>query len=573
MTEPELRRAPTPDLLESLQSGRYNNAVAMSEIQMRNSLGSNPELTPDSFLTRVTDTSHRTDQGILGPMDLLSLEAIGVDLDNFIPKTGQDSGPNDALLASPQVGDEAMEVRRFGRGITVHLSIDGHEPDFNHPRQPAIFTSLIQKRLAASPVYQELGRLRSELDTSRTFPPIISTKPMYPADDPLATAAFLREIEFAQNYDGFVREIREGKTVEDLVGDLLRNQRSSLIQTEETDTAIVHTWGQGAVRRLTVDKPTGTYTYAVSMDPASNYVEKANQAPGVEDVPFVETECAQELCKVLAKAGLMFHPSLQLEMMDTGKADRYGSIYTQLTREVAKWVNDPKRTKLSNLLVPYEPEFHGEQLTARNVRSDAAYEYNDKIDSMYENDDFSPKTVLEQTTRQTWNTITTETSSEAATTLLDLIQSSLTRSLDAEVTSDLPVTRQEIHIRAGACFDAVAYYISAAAGNTGQTRKLQRITEGNVELLEKIDEGAHTFLSTHPLTFNGVKLPRGSLFTRSDDGWAFLRLTPFAFDEPADQLAFGSEIAKARANEGPRHFGSIKKIGGMSLLNLMATAR
>lgn len=67
--------------------------------------------------------------------------------------------------------------------------------------------------------------------------------------------------------------------------------------------------------------------------------------------------------------------------------------------------------------------------------------------------------------------------------------------------------------------------------------------------------------------FNGVQLPKGSLFTKSPDdgGWAFTRLTPFSLDDLEQQMAFGSEITKTYGRE----YRAVQELGNTSLQALI----
>ena len=53
-------------------------------------------------------------------------------------------------------------------------------------------------------------------------------------------------------------------------------------------------------------------------------------------------------------------------------------------------------------------------------------------------------------------------------------------------------------------------------------------------------------INLSPIYFNGIQLPKGSLFTTvNNDEFAFLRLTPLMFDNRQDMVsAFGAEIIK-----------------------------
>ena len=144
-------------------------------------------------------------------------------------------------------------------------------------------------------------------------------------------------------------------------------------------------------------------------------------------------------------------------MMNVGEADRYGSIYTQLSREVAKWVNSPHRKKLSNLFVPLDEQYLGKKLVETTPYlgvSLAVEEYNSKT---------SEFTGLEPQIEAAFASIDPATAKgEAAQTLLTMIKEVISRDAEAQAVSDLPVTSKNIELRDGACFDVAAYYIGAA---------------------------------------------------------------------------------------------------------------
>ena len=120
----------------------------------------------------------------------------------------------------------------------------------------------------------------------------------------------------------------------------------------------------------------------------------------------------------------------------------------------------------------------------------------------------------------------------------------------------------------GACFDVAAYYLGAAEKFRDSSRGLEHVTASDVAMLEKT-HGRHTFMLQERAILNGVALPKGTLMQQgADGGWAMLRLTPFCFDSPEDQLATGSELAKAYANETQ----AITSIGGVSLAHIVAAS-
>jgi hypothetical protein len=200
-------------------------------------------------------------------------------------------------------------------------------------------------------------------------------------------------------------------------------------------------------------------------------------------------------------------------MTRIGSADRFGSIYTQMSREVAKWILSPDRTVVENLFEAADDEA---DVSARDLLQAAPVDHVDASPSQ---------------------------------TLLRLAQQASDPNRQM-VPSALPVTNQYVEMQDKACFDVFQYYLGAAEMSEsyapGSLRHASVSSPDGVEtkLLEK-HYGGETVMLTDETWFNGIKLPQGSLLRRFDDGYAFLRLTPFTFDRSSDREAFGSEIKKA----------------------------
>jgi hypothetical protein len=156
---------------------------------------------------------------------------------------------------------------------------------------------------------------------------------------------------------------------------------------------------------------------------------------------------------------------------------------------------------------------------------------------------------------------------EAAAAILSMVQDLIARDHQQEIASQLPVTNQDISMKDGACFDVATYYIGAAGGTAEYPDWLKQANHNGVNMLEKTS-GSKTLLTTEPIVFNGVKLPKGALFKRTSDGYAVLRLTPFSFDNPVDQLASGSEVTKAVVQQRI----ALQKVGGYTLDKLLESA-
>jgi hypothetical protein len=553
------------DNLAALQEGRQINAEHMAEAELRAMF--NPAIVENhSFaVTSAKRDSFPYDEAILTVDSLLSMEAIGVDTSELLAKTGKNSirdsvWKNETLLTK-DLGNERLTIKDYGEGASFVLS----SADPEHPLEQNAPSSVIKERVIArlkqSPAHQAMMEAGERLISGTVTPESVQTRAFNYVDDPLGTLVFLGDIGLSWSVNS-VRRLRVGMQPSEVVEEALQNVAPHQAGRSDDGRTSVFTWGTSVKRELVVDRENGTFTFGVTQRPSDLYLERGNQSQE-KSLPFVETDCARELCNFLDQAGLMLHPKVQREMMSGKEADRYGSIYTQLTREVAKWVNNPRRTRLSELFVPNDPSFKGRALQERG--ESALYDY--------ANSQYDVETDTEQQTREQYRATSQSFEGEAAATLFGLMNGALNRSEspDGTHTTDLPVTKSSVHMTVGACFDVVAYYVGAAYGTrSGNPDYLKRVSVGEVLMLEK-NTGSHTFLTTAPMTFNGVEMPKGALFTQGDDKqWAFLRLTPFAFDDAVDQLAFGSEISKMLKNEQE----AMERIGelGMNALVNRATS-
>ncbi len=554
MQLPETQTQLNPRNLDNLRQGRFDLAVAASQQELRSIFANNGIDNPDVSFVRVKDTDSQYDCGALPASELLALEALGVDLHGFLQKTGWKSGKDDEVIGKVEEQDEIITIERYSRGMSLKFRKEGRVPDNAHPAIAEAMKKKISARFAASPAHQALARVDAELQQSDHLPRSVSAEPFDPQLDPLGTAVFFCQIGLARNNYQLAEEMRHGRPVAEIVQSFLTTSLSHGVKVYKNEDSRIYTWGKGTARHLTVNKASGSLTFSASMSTASNYSETPNGAANIDAVPFVETECARELSKLLDASGLMFHPAFQSEMMSMTDSDRFGSVYTQFSREIAKWVNDPMRTRLSNLFMPYDAKYQGDALATGNLTTNVAA-YDNKEHGL----------LVEQSVRNAWTSIDHNVDGEAASLLVGIIDGVLTRGTTDTAEprpTDLPVTSQRYRIRDGACFDVAAYYI-AAAGENRSNNSSRIVTDGDVSMLEKT-YGSHTFMLTEPALFNGTPLPKGSLLSKHDDGYAFLRLTPFTFDNPTDQLALDPELAKARSNEAE----NIRHIGGVTMRHL-----
>ena len=549
--------------LDAMQEGRFLAACEKSASELRSIFRRDRIDTPDVAITNVTTENVSYDNPVLNANSLMALEAVTPDVKSLIDAISDTEVKDLAELTTVASGNESLTIRKYDRGTTLSLKVDQNELTPKTARQSEVFAEQVKARFARSPAHREYSRMRNEVNLQAVPPEIVISRPFNPAEDVLGTLAFLEDADLLSTSSrNFAPDFVNSDDPQAFLNAKLEAIPSYRAIRREGESATSYTWGNKAKRMLIVDHSTGNYTFSVRQNPAGWYLETANQSPEAKAVPFIETECAEQLCAVLDQAGLMLHPDLQAEIMNPADADRYGSIYTQLSREVAKWVNHPEKTQISKLVVPADGEFYGTALLkdgVANIRY-RAQDYASRSDY-----DREPTEDTESVARQRWESTTHEVTSESAAALLCLIDQSLTRAKTTELASQLPVTKQSIMFRDGACFDVLGYYFGASQ-EPFAGKGLQQVSVNEVPLLEKT-LGSHTFMTLQSMTFNGVELPKGALLAQQSDGWAFLRLTAFCFDQPSDQIAAaGSELDKALKNEAD----AVRRLGGTTLSHLVS---
>lgn len=241
---------------------------------------------------------------------------------------------------------------------------------------------------------------------------------------------------------------------------------------------------------------------------ASQMLEVANQSSQSKCEAFINRPTGQALIAALDYAKLRFSREFELFLTEgkiQGFSDRFGGPYTHLSRLLAKILWSGDMTKIKKIFV--------------NKNNEIPNEAELKLLAEYPNQDnglCAFQAILMQLIEKTVN----------------------------DQVSDITATSDAIGVSDGACFDVASYYCQAL--NYGN---LYQKTINNKQFLIKT-HGSHTLINLTPIWFNGIELPKGSLFTTVDnDEFAFLRLTPFVFNNREDMVsAFGTEIIKAEDN-------------------------
>jgi hypothetical protein len=500
-----------------------------------------------------------TSTPFLSPSDLMAFDSIGTGLAEI--DAGGEGKDTDALILEKRLTSGTLIISKLDEGVACSYAQDRpSETEMEGGRNPDTIDESIRARFAQSPAHQAVQKAYARTEATGWSADSVQLEKFRLQDDPLGSLAFLQSIGLPANiFYGTTRMLRAGKSL----GEVLRTVLDEAVEATggiDSDELTRLRWGKDVQKTLFLDKQTGLCSVHFATAAEHNYVETANQAMHVKSQPFIETKAGAELVNTLADHGLMFHPMYLNEMIGPGEADRYGSVYTQLSREVAKWVNNPNRTQASKLFVPYDAEIPN-QIVEMYETGYSKVGYNGQVYDPYPDDAAS----LERKVRAKLSVLdVSKLATTPAQVLLAMAQETIGRETGGETfETELPVTKHTVSITRGACFDVTTYY---AVGVTDRPQKtVEQTAVDGVPLLEKGRNGAggaHTYMTIRPTQFNGVMLPKGSLLSRHEDGgWAFLRLTPFAFDTPEDQSATGTEIPKT-VNAYPRE---ATQIGGMTI--------
>lgn len=518
-------------LLENLQAERLQHAQSDLEQRLRGHVDAPNRLAnPRVALSQVELDGFGYDEALLSPANLMAFEAVGLSHNYMLEHTADGASRSHEPIPDVSFGSLTIKNEQYSEGVSLRITTNGPDGTADKAR----LVEAVKERFAASPAHRMLADVSEQARTTSQVSRL-ETAWFSPSEDGLGTLTALTDMGFFRDSHQVVRDLRHGKSAQQIIQTELATYARSDATVIESETTVALSWGGALERRISIDTASGDWRFSFETHPEQNYAEVANQSPSAESVPFLETDCARDILGWAESAGLTISPEFRSEMTRVGQADRYGSVYTQLSREIAKWVDSPSRQQLTNVFTPVEA--HDSQTPDQQVADALA-----RVD--------------------------TSRMSEPAHVLLDIArQTVLRQSFD----SSLPVTEEQIDIKDGACFDVFTYYVGAAAGERdwGTNNWLHETTVGDVRLLEKT-HGNHTFMSTTEVQFNGVVLPKGALFQQATDGgFAFQRLTPFTFDEAVDQQAFGSEITKTYLNEAE----AVSRIGGAVLRNLVVGAQ
>jgi len=336
-------------------------------------------------------------------------------------------------------------------------------------------------------------------------------------DQPLTTAVVFEQLGLFGIYAPKLRPEEVHDIQQTAINRILQaGERRANLHSDGTVNSINCSFGEGILLRFIPDDPATTVdTLAQSswrlmgekdLDPLLK--EKGNQAPSVKCESFIHRSTGQAIIVAMERAGLRFSADFEQFVVSSRSHEydeRYGGVYTQLSRVFAKCIWSGSIDRLKNVFVSATG---------------------------------APPSVDEL-----WLLAEHETENEGVRHIQALLAQILNNPSDQ---SEIEPTETQVKIQNGACFDVTSYYCQAVSQNKTYARKIN----GKPFLLKT--HGSNTLMNAEPIMFKGINLPRGSLFTIGGDGkLAFLRFTPFMFDTREDMVSsFGTEVLKAEAEGG-----------------------
>lgn len=526
---------PTIDVLRAareVEAARYSEGALDARLRMLDYAAGT-----QGTYANMTNSFFPSYQGRPTVHDMMAAEALDVPTDFF-------EAPESPELQTLHLthGNEEVVIERQWSDFSTKLRIDGESAESRLSAQKSeAIAAVVTKRYEDSPPFAAIHQAHSEWAATEVKPFQIETQPFSIDEDRLATIAAFQQLGISPLMHASdtraildrTKDVPAKEFLNTIISIREYEQYQSEIDDNTTVIASRPDYKSPVSTFVTIDAEQGTAQVRWMQNPDYAYQERANQSDQETSIPFIETECARELSSALDEAGLMFHPRFQREMVAVSSLDdRYGSIYSEMSRQIAKWVNDPARLDITELFVGANPEYIGK------ADKHALYAY-----------EHSEKTLDTAEVAKALATIDSSQMGEPAAFIINASQQCLDRAQsDESIASDLPVETGEVKMRDGSCFDVAGYYIASAADGPSEVGGLDHMTVNGVSMLEKSRHGragAHTFLTTQAMKFNGVDIPKGALLARSKNHkWSFLRLTPFTFDSESDRAATGSELAK-----------------------------
>lgn len=451
---------------------------------------------------------------------LIPAKADGVMRDSaFSLQSLYDLGRADLLTSVASVGIGETETITAPQAVLIvqRLSPTNFGLNFIKAENLAAMRASISDGIKTSPVSRTLGEAVLRYTESGKDKELTSGS-FRIQDDPLTSAVVLESLNLFGRprplirYDSSISpmEIAEGLLTKAFVQKATRDEEGKIasvrLQLDEGVEIILEAVGEPPHES---DVLMANWAMRLLADPTPYMMETANQSPGSKCEVFINRATGREFIRALEKSGLRFSANFE-DFLITGRSaafdDRYGGAYSQISRILAKIIHSGDITGLNDVFVSAS----GNQISSQQLEKLVQFESHDKGVQAFQ----------------------------------DILRQIL--SIGNKTSSDPSVTSSKISITAGACFDVVSYYAQAQ-----ELGKLYNVELFGRSFLGKT-HGARTFINTEEFPFNGIILPKGSLFVKGEDGGlAFLRLTPFMFDSRDDMVsAFGTEIIKAERNEG-----------------------
>lgn len=506
-------------LQKTLRDARRREAHKIAHQSLLWALSNADEIDiPTNTLRNINYPHTSVDDSGLTVFSIFELDAIGADYRTILLHPGNLENDSDGWKQTVSFSGISIVISPLSDGINYTLEDTAESELEGNP--VVIIRETYAKRLEQSPPFVAIHSLHEKFKTCSADS--VMSEPFQINEDALGMLTMLESLGFpALSADSIKKALSENATPEEILNIVLASAPEK-VQQPLAGGGYQYVWQVGKVwYALYINVQSGQAALELHVDACDNYAERANQSSEVA-TPFIDTACAAEITHILAENGLKFSDKITKEITRIGGADTFGSVYTQLSREVAKWVNREDRINITNLFLPQNhPEYKPGQ------------------DSQY----YTEGCVDKEKIAKVLMDLDYPSYGEPTSILFDLIKEAL---LARHKTRDsqLPVTNLDINISDDACFDVTSFYLQGAAHGSRSVGVLP-YEENGVPMLAK-SYGGKTHLLLKPTLFNGVNLPKGSLMKKQkDDTWAFLRLTSFTFDTKEGEQVFEAEIKKA----------------------------
>lgn len=181
--------------LAKTENFNINNAASLREARFVVAVKHSDDMLAESvnldFLSENKNSLMRIDANVMCdsldlPMgDLISLDALGVDLNFILAQTGNENVASMDLITTVDLPHSVLEISKLAQGVTYYIEQDS--PTSAPLIDKDFLRQKIHQRYSKSPAYQAFAGLKSRLEEADGINGSIETEQFDPYLDPLST--------------------------------------------------------------------------------------------------------------------------------------------------------------------------------------------------------------------------------------------------------------------------------------------------------------------------------------------------------------------------------------------------